>query len=647
MLHVNDITLRLGPRLLFDKATAALPGNARVGFVGRNGTGKTTLFRMICGELTPESGSLSLPRTTRLGRVEQEAPGGPQSLMDFVLAADLERARLLAEAETATDPARIGEIQTRLVDISAHVAPSRAASILAGLGFDEAAQQRPLAQFSGGWRMRVALAAVLFSQPDLLLLDEPTNYLDLEGTLWLIDYLRRYRATILVISHDRDLLDAVCDHILHLDQAKLALWRGNYSSFERQRREQQAIQLKQKKKQDDQRKHLQSFVDRFRAKATKAAQAQSRLKILAKMEPVTAIVDGQVLPFHLPSPHKPLSPPLIAMDDASAGYGGEPVLRRLSLSISDDDRIGLLGANGNGKSTFAKLVSGRLKAQGGSVRHSSKLTVGFFAQHQIDDLDLDATPYQCVAALMREATEARIRTKCAQLGFPNIKADTKAAQLSGGEKARLLLGLASFNGPHLLILDEPTNHLDIDSRAALIEAINDYGGAVILVSHDKYLLDACADRLWLVEGGTVTPFDGDSDDYNSYVLERAGRGNGRQKTKGNGNARQAIPDRTEKPPAKTSAAQLSKRISAIDGKIGKFRDLIARIDETLADPAVFGKNPAKAALLSSQRGDLARLLAAAEEEWLGLADALEGSRNSVARSIRRVVTDYRPGAGAL
>ena len=441
MLHVNDITLRLGPRLLFDKATAALPGNARVGFVGRNGTGKTTLFRMICGELTPESGSLSLPRATRLGRVEQEAPGGPQSLIDFVLAADLERAQLLAERP------RQRPIQPALVKYKPvssifqpmwHLRARRASSrVLASTKWHNNAHSP---SFSGGWRMRVALAAVLFSQPDLLLLDEPTDYLDLEGTLWLIDYLRRYRATILVISHDRDLLDAVCDHILHLDQAKLALWRGNYSSFERQRREQQAIQLKQKKKQDDQRKHLQSFVDRFRAKATKAAQAQSRLKILAKMEPVTAIVDGHVLPFHLPSPHKPLSPPLIAMDDASAGYGEEPVLRRLSLSISDDDRIGLLGANGNGKSTFAKLVSGRLKAQGGSVRHSSKLTVGFFAQHQIDDLDLNATPYQCVAALMREATEARIRTKCAQLGFPNIKADTKAAQLSGGEKARLLLG---------------------------------------------------------------------------------------------------------------------------------------------------------------------------------------------------------------
>ncbi len=473
--------------------------------------------------------------------------------------------------------------------------------------------------------MRVALAAVLFSNPDLLLLDEPTNYLDLEGTLWLIDYLQRYPATILVISHDRDLLDAVSDHILHLDQAKLTLWRGNYSSFERQRREQQAILLKHKKKQDDQRKHLQSFVDRFRAKATKAAQAQSRLKMLAKMEPISAIVDGHILPFHLPSPQKPLSPPIVAMDDASVGYGGEPVLKRLSLNISDDDRIGLLGSNGNGKSTFAKLVAGRLEAQGGTVRRSSKLQVGFFAQHQVDDLDETATPFQCVAELMREATEAKIRGKCAQFGFPNVKADTKVAQLSGGEKARLLMGLATFHGPHLLILDEPTNHLDIDSRAALIEAINDYEGAIILVSHDRHLLDACADRLWLVDGGTVKAFEGDMDDYKRHVLDRAGAGGGRQAKKDRGDAR-STPERRDAPPARKDSAPLKKRIWAIEEKMRKFQDLMERIDKALANPAVFAKDPAKAAQLAAQRGDLEKALVAAEEEWLALTGDAEAAQ---------------------
>jgi ATP-binding cassette subfamily F protein 3 len=622
MLHINDLTLRLGPRVLFDKATAALPERGRIGLVGRNGAGKTTLFRMIAGEISPESGAVSIPRKARIGRVEQEAPGGPGRLIDFVLAADLERARLMDESEIATDPARIADIHTRLVDIGAHAAPARAAAILSGLGFDEEAQNRSLSEFSGGWRMRVALAAVLFSSPDLLLLDEPTNYLDLEGTLWLVDYLQRYPATILVISHDRDLLDAVADHILHLDQAKLTLWRGNYTSFERQRREQQTILLKHAKKQEEQRKHLQSFVDRFRAKATKASQAQSRLKMLARLEPVAAIVDGEVLPFHLPSPQKPLSPPIVAMDDVSTGYGGAPVLKRLSLNISDDDRIGLLGSNGNGKSTFAKLVGGRLEPMGGTLRRSSKLEVGFFAQHQVDDLDAKATPYQCVAALMREAPEARIRARCAQLGFPNVKADTPIAQISGGEKARLLMGLASFNGPHLLILDEPTNHLDIDSRAALIESINDYRGAIILVSHDRYLLDACADRLWLVDGGTVSSFDGDMDDYKRYVLDRAGGGKPRKertKARPEGNGPTPSPSRRE-------ATPLMKRIAAIEEKMRKFQDLIKRIDAALADPAVFKKDPAKSAQLSTQRGDLEKALAAAEEEWLALTSEYESAR---------------------
>jgi ATP-binding cassette subfamily F protein 3 len=360
MLQIQDLTFRIGPRLLFDPSAASLPAGARIGFVGRNGVGKTTLFRMIAGELAPESGTISTPRRSRLGRVEQEAPDGPGALLDFVLAADLERAELLHEAESAADPHRIAEIQTRLADIGAHGAPARAARILAGLGFDHAAQARPLSEFSGGWRMRVALAAVLFSQPDLLLLDEPTNYLDLEGTLWLVDYLTTCPATLLVISHDRDLLDAVCDHILHLDRAKLTLWRGDYSSFERQRREALAVQAKHRVKQEARRAHLQAFVDRFRAQATKARQAQSRLKMLAKMEPIAELVDQDVAPFAFPSPAQPLAPPIVTMEKASVGYGGAPVLSRLDLVISNDDRIGLLGSNGNGKSTFAKLVAGRL-----------------------------------------------------------------------------------------------------------------------------------------------------------------------------------------------------------------------------------------------------------------------------------------------
>src|SRR6185437_619114 len=513
MLHINDLTYRIGQRLLIDHAGVAIPTGARVGLVGRNGAGKTTLFRIVRGELAPESGAIATARNARIGSVEQEAPGGPQALVDFVLDADVERRKLMAEAEHAADPARIAEIQVRLADIEAHAAPARAARILAGLGFDEAAQQRALSEFSGGWRMRVALAAVLFSQPDLLLLDEPTNYLDLEGAMWLVDYLETYPATVLVISHDRDLLDDVANHILRLDRGKLTLWSGGYSSFERQRAEMIVLQGKAAKKQEERRKHLQSFVDRFRASATKASQAQSRLKMLAKMAPVAVVVDDSALPFSWPAVAKKLASPLVALEGASVGYEGRAVLSRLSLSLQADDRIGLIGANGNGKSTFAKLMGGRMELISGKMVRAGKLEAGFFAQHQVDEVAPGGSAYTHVAARMRGEPEAKIRGRVARIGFSAGRADTPIEQLSGGEKARLLMGLTTFNGPQLLILDEPTNHLDIDSRAELIDAINEYEGACILISHDRRLLEACADRLWLVAEGRVRNFDGDLDDY--------------------------------------------------------------------------------------------------------------------------------------
>ena len=620
MLHINDLTYRLGPRILFDKATVALPEGGRVGFVGRNGTGKTTLFNMIAGDLHPESGGVTLPRTVRMGRVEQEAPGGPTTLIDFVLAADTERASLMAESETASDAGRIADIQTRLVDIDAHSAPARAAIILSGLGFDEAAQNRALSEFSGGWRMRVALAAVLFSQPDFLLLDEPTNYLDLEGTLWLIDYLATYPATMLVISHDRDLLDAVCDHILHLDRAKLTLWRGNYDSFERQRREQQAIQLKHQKKQDEHRKHLQAFVDRFRAKASKARQAQSRIKMLEKLQPISAMVDSDVLPIVLPSPEKQLSPPIITLEGASTGYGERMVLSKLSLNVSNDDRIGLLGSNGNGKSTFAKLIAGRLPALSGTMRRSSKLDVGFFAQHQVEELDLTQTPFSCLSALMRDQPESKVRSKCAQFGFPGQKSDTPVSQLSGGEKARLMMGLATFHGPHLLILDEPTNHLDIDSRAALIEAINDYEGAIILIAHDRHLIDACADRLWLVDGGTVKAFDGDMDDYKKLVLSRTGGAASKPGRSVNKPVERSAPTTPSAKPV-----SLKKQIAAEEEKMSKLASLISKVDGVLADGSLFQREPDRASTLARQRQELEQALVTAEESWLSLTVQQEQS----------------------
>ena len=623
MLHINDVTYRLGARLLFDHTSVALPPDGRIGFVGRNGTGKTTLFRMIQGELSGESGSITIGRGMRIGSVAQEAPSGPETLLEVVLAAATERAALLAEAETATDPARIAEIQIRLVDIEAHAAPARAASVLHGLGFDSEAQARPCSSFSGGWRMRVALAAVLFAEPDLLLLDEPTNYLDLEGTLWLMEYLARYPHMALVISHDRDLLNQSVDHILHLDQGKLTLYRGAYDNFEKQRAEKQALQLKLKKKQEDERRHLQAFVDRFKAKASKARQAQSRVKRLEKMAPVATIIDSDVLPFDMPSPERPLAPPIISMDDVSTGYGDKAILKRLNLVIADDDRIGLLGSNGNGKSTFAKLIGGKLAAMGGTLRRSSKLKVGYFAQHQLDELSEAASPFRHVADRMPDGTEAKIRARCARMGFPGAKADTPVARLSGGEKARLMMGLAAFEGPHMLILDEPTNHLDIDSRLALMEAINDYEGAVILISHDRFLIEACADRLWLVNNGTVAPFDGDLDLYRQLVLDGPAKPPApKSEQKLAQEAAQKVKDST---PKKVDLAGLRRKIDAAAAKMDKFQTLITKIDQALAAPDAFSRDPSKAATLAAQRGEVQRALNAAEEEWLSLSEQLEAA----------------------
>ncbi|MFC5068375.1 ABC-F family ATP-binding cassette domain-containing protein [Flaviflagellibacter deserti] len=609
MLQVNDLTLRIAGRTLLDNASAMIPEGARVGIVGRNGTGKTTFFKAIAGDIGPDDGTLKLPKAARFGRVAQEAPSGPDSLLDRVLAADTERTALLAEAETATDPGRIADIQIRLVDIDAHSAPSRAARILAGLGFDADAQQRPCASFSGGWRMRVALAAVLFSEPDLLLLDEPTNHLDLEGTLWLQDYLARYPRTVLVISHDRDLLDASVDHILHLDGGKLVLYRGNFTSFDRQRREKLALDIKAKKKQDEERARLEAFVARFKAKASKASQAQSRVKRLEKMETISVRIENDVPPFIIPPFEKPLAPPILALDRVSIGYGERVILKNLALSLAPDARIALLGANGNGKSTLSKLFAGELGPMAGEAHRSSKLKIGYFAQHTVEGLNLDETPYQHIRERMPDAPDAKVRARTAQIGFSAQRADVQVNRLSGGEKARLAMGLAVFEAPHLLILDEPTNHLDIDSRAALVDALNEYEGAVILVSHDRHLLDACADELWLVANGTVKPFDGSLEDYQKLILKTA-RGDGEGKA------------RKQEPAADCQAelAPLRARIRDLEAQVSKLETDIGKIDDELAAGTA---NPLRAGQLAKKRAEFATKLMQAEEDWLAAGAELE------------------------
>jgi ATP-binding cassette, subfamily F, member 3 len=625
MLVIDDVSLRVAGRLLIERATVQIPDGARVGLVGRNGTGKSSLFRAIAGDIAMEHGHFARPARATIGRLPQEAPNGPEPLIDIVLAGDRERTALLREADTATDPHRIAEIQSRLADIGAHAAPARAAGILAGLGFSHDDQQRPCAEFSGGWRMRVALAAVLFAAPDLLLLDEPTNYLDLEGTLWLEDHIARYPRTVIVISHDRDLLDNAVDSILHLERTRLAFYRGNYTSFERQRNERIALDQSLARKQDAQRKHLTAFVERFRAKATKARQAQSRLKLLAKLQPIDVRIEDEARAIAIPSPDKPLSPPIIALDDMAVGYDpGRPVLRRLTLRIDPDDRIGLLGANGNGKSTLTKLLTGRLAPFSGRMTRADKLRTAYFAQHQLDELNPQASAYDHLRRLMPDAPEARVRARAGAIGFPGAAADTRAANLSGGEKARLLLGLATLEGPHLVVLDEPTNHLDIDSRAALVEAINDYSGAVILVSHDRFLLETCADRLWLVADGEVHPFEGDLDDYRRLVLgsgaggatERDGATEARVSRAGQ--RRAAAEKRSE-------LAPLKRRIDACDKTIAKLTKKIAEIDATLADPTLYDRDPARVATLGKERAEAASALASAEDEWLALSADYEAA----------------------
>ena len=628
MLHINDLSYRIQGRPLFEQATAAIPDGHKVGLVGRNGTGKTTLLRLIAGEIHPDDGSINFPKNATIAHVSQEAPGGPETLLETVMAAHSELAALSAEAETAEDAHRIAEIHTRLSDIDAHSAPARAARILSGLGFDEAAQARPCAEFSGGWRMRVALAGALFAAPDILLLDEPTNYLDLEGTLWLEDFIQSYPHTVLIVSHDRDLLNTAVDSILHLTEKRLAFYSGGYDRFEETRREQQRLQLKLKKSQDDQRRKMEAFVERFRAKATKARQAQSRLKALSKMQPIAAEINSEVLPFRFLSPERPLGNPLIRIENGSVGYDpAKPILRNVNLRLDCDDRVGLLGANGNGKSTLAKLLCGKLDTLEGHRRASKKLEYGYFAQHQLDELRPKLSAYDHIAELLPDATEAQKRAKVAGIGFGAGKADTASEQLSGGEKARLLFALATFHAPHLLIFDEPTNHLDVDSREALIHALNDFEGAVILISHDRHLLEATVDRLWVVRGGTVTPYDGDLESYRQEALAAVKQGSAAKGANGGDGApgvkQKREDERRQAAQRRADLAPLRKQMAGHEKQIDALQKKIAAIDLALGDPAFYEKQAAKAQALTQERGQLAKELKAAEEAWFEASLAYE------------------------
>ena len=614
MLKIEDITYNVEGRPLFEGASATIPTGHKVGLVGRNGAGKTTLFRLIRGELALEGGAITLPQRARIGGVAQEVPSSETSLLDTVLQADTERASLMAEAEHAHDAHRIAEIQARLADIDAWSAEGRAASILKGLGFDADQQLMPCSAFSGGWRMRVALAGVLFAQPDYLLLDEPTNYLDLEGALWLESYLQKYPHTVLIISHDRGLLNRAVQGILHLDNRKLTYWQGGYDQFARQMAERRAVLQAEAKKVEARRAHLQSFVDRFKAKASKAVQAQSRVKMLEKLTPITAPEDAKKVVFTFPKPEE-LAPPIINLDGAAVGYGGPTILKRLNLRIDQDDRIALLGRNGEGKSTLSKLLAGKLQACDGKIARSSKLRIGYFAQHQVDELHLDETPLQHVMRLRPTEGQPKLRARLAGFGLMADQAETVVARLSGGQKARLSLLLATIDAPHLLILDEPTNHLDIESREALVEALTEYPGAVILVSHDMHLLGLVADRLWLVKGGSVTPYTEDLEAYRRQLLA----GDEEVKTT-------AKPVEKKVKASRDEILSLKSEVRKCEDRLTKLNDMRDKLAKKLADPELY-EDARKGELETWNRkyAEVMEALDKAEALWLSAQERLEAA----------------------
>ncbi len=619
MLNINGITVRLGGRTILERASATLPAKSRVGLIGRNGAGKSTLMKVMIGQLDADDGEIEMPRKTRIGYLQQEAPHGSKTPIDTVLEADTERAALMAEAEHCVDPDRVAELYERLEAIDAYTAEARAARILVGLGFDEEMQQRPLDSYSGGWKMRVALAALLFSEPDLLLLDEPSNHLDLEATLWLESFLKAYPGMMVVISHERDLLNNVVDNILHLEGGKTTLYAGGYDAFERQRAERAAQLAAAKASQDAQRAKLQDYIARNSARASTAKQAQSRQKMLAKMQPIAAMADDPTLSFDFPSPDE-LKPPLVTLDMASVGYGDKPILQRLNLRLDPDDRIALLGRNGNGKTTLARLLAAQLAPMDGDMTKSGKMRVGYFTQYQVEELDGEDTPLEHMQRLMGDKTPAAVRAQLGRFGFSGQKATTKVGKLSGGERARLALALITRDAPHMLILDEPTNHLDVDAREALVQALNAYDGAVVVVSHDRHMIELTADRLVLVDGGTAREYAGSLDDYTDLIL-------GRNQPKGDGNAAKAGGKKDKKAAAaeRERAVALKKAAHEAEQAVVKLTTQRSAIDRAMFDPSAAEPWLSKLSMseLSQRRAEVEKKLEVAEAAWMEASEALE------------------------
>jgi ATP-binding cassette, subfamily F, member 3 len=628
MLNISGITVRLGGRVILDRATAALPTGSRVGLIGRNGAGKTTLMKVIAGFGEHDDGTIEMAKAARIGYIAQEAPTGTTTPFETVLAADTERAALLAEEENTDDHHRIGDIHERLIAIDAHTAPARASRILVGLGFDEEMQHRALDTYSGGWKMRVALAALLFSQPDILLLDEPSNHLDLEATMWLENFLKSYRATMVLISHERDLLNNVVDHILHLEGGKTTLYVGGYNAFERQRAERLAQLAAAKAAQDAQRDKLQDYIARNSARASTAKQAQSRAKALARMQPIAAISEDPTLSFDFPSPDE-LKPPLVTLDMAAVGYETDkPILQKLNLRIDPDERIALLGRNGNGKTTLARLLAAQLPPMEGDVAISGKMRVGYFTQYQVEELDTKDTPLEHMTRLMKGQTPGAVRAQLGRFGFSGQKATTLVGKLSGGERARLALALITRDAPHMLILDEPTNHLDVDSREALVQALNAYDGAVVIVSHDRHMIELTADRLVLVDGGEANEFSGSLDDYTDLIL----RGSDKNGSDKSAQSKSPAPKRDKKEERRAAAAlreaqkDARKVLTTIETEMAKLTARRSEIDSAMFDPSTAKGDDIKRTMgeLSKLRGEIDKQVEAAEARWLSASEVVGG-----------------------
>ena len=615
MINFKNISFSIGGVSLFDDTSAFVPTGHKVGIVGRNGAGKTTLFKLILKEISLDGGIIEVPRNFKVGAVAQEAPSNEEKLIDTVLAADIERAELLKSSEIETDPNKISNIHIRLADIDAYSAEARASSILSGLGFSQTDQNSPCSNFSGGWRMRVALASVLFSNPDLLLLDEPTNYLDFEGTAWLENYLQKFKNTVLVISHDRNLLNKSVNGILHLSGKKLHFYTGNYDTFDNERRSKLEQKISQKNKQDTQRAHIQSFVDRFKAKASKARQAQSRIKILEKMKPIVIEEDQKIPKFRFEDVSK-FSPPLVTLDQASVGYNEIEVLKNINIQINPDDRVGLLGVNGEGKSTFSKLIAKKINLIKGHLQIPKKLNIGYFAQHQLDELRADETPFQHLYLKLNKEIPSKIRARLGSAGFTPETMDLEVRRLSGGQKARLLLLLVVIEKPDLLILDEPTNHLDIESREALIMALNDYKGSLILVSHDAFLVERLVDRLLIIKDGNVSEFSGDIHDYRKLILNNNTKKKKQKSVLKDNNSNELI--------SNTSLPDLKKSLTYSEKKILEYEKEKKTLEiEMLNENFYVSNNQKRAQEVNVSLKKLLQKIAEEEKVWEKIAEKIE------------------------